>query len=91
MSPDSKWVALAKQDRTLRSHVYIVPITGGEERHVSDDRVLYSESSPVWTADGRHLVFISTESASAGIATQGGITATMDCTRCRCGIRIAIR
>ena len=78
VSPDSKWVALAKQDRTLRSHVYIVPITGGEERHVSDDRVLYSESSPVWTADGRHLVFISTESASAGIATQGGITATME-------------
>jgi tricorn protease len=76
VSPDSKWVAFAKQDRTLRSHVYIVPIAGGEERHISDDRVLYSESNPVWTGDGRHLVFISTESASNGIATQGGITAT---------------
>ena len=32
VSPDSKWVAFAKQDRTLRSHVYIAPITGGEER-----------------------------------------------------------
>jgi tricorn protease len=76
VSPDSKWVAFAKQDRTLRSHVYIIPITGGEERHISDDRLLYSESNPVWTGDGRHLVFISTESASNGIATQGGITAT---------------
>ena len=76
VSPDSKWIAFSKQDRTLRSHVYIVPITGGEARHISDDRVQYSETSAVWTADGRHLVFISAESASNGIASQGGITAT---------------
>ena len=43
VSPDSKWIAFSKQDRTLRSHVYIVPIAGGEERHVSDDSLLYSE------------------------------------------------
>ena len=28
VSPDSKWVAFSKQDKTLRNHVYIVPITG---------------------------------------------------------------
>ena len=28
ISPDSKWVMFSKQDRTLRSHVYIAPITG---------------------------------------------------------------
>ncbi len=78
VSPDSKWVAFAKQDRTLRSHVYIAPITGGEERHISDDRLLYSESNAVWTADGRYLVFTSAESASNGIATQGGIATTME-------------
>ena len=39
VSPDSKWVAISKQDRTLRSHVYIAPIAGGEERHVSEDRL----------------------------------------------------
>src|SRR4030095_3913216 len=39
VSPDSKWVSYAKQDRTIRSHVYIVPIGGGEERHISDDKV----------------------------------------------------
>src|SRR4029453_3928173 len=77
VSPDSKWVAFAKQDRTLRSHVYISPITGGEARHVSDDRVQYSENSAVWTPDGRYLVYIVAETASNGIATQGGIATTM--------------
>src|SRR5262249_29215235 len=78
VSPDSKWVAIAKQDRTLRSHVYILPIAGGEERHVSDDRLLYAENNAVWTADGRYLVFTSTQGASNGIATQGGIGTTME-------------
>ena len=81
VSPDSKWVAFAKQDRTLRSHVYIAPLGGAAadstERHVSDDRLLYSENNPVWTADGRYLVFTSTEGASNGIATQGGMGTTM--------------
>jgi tricorn protease len=78
VSPDSKWIAFSRQDRTLRSHIYIVPITGGEERHISDDSLLYSETGAVWTADGRYLVFTSAESASNGIATQGGISTTME-------------
>jgi tricorn protease len=77
VSPDSKWASFARQDRTLRSHVYIMPIAGGEERHVSDDRLLYSESNAVWTADGRYLVFTSSDGFSNGIATQGGINTTM--------------
>jgi tricorn protease len=77
VSPDSKWIAIAKQDRTLRSHVYILPIAGGEERHVSDDSLLYSEANAVWTADGRYLVFTSTEGTSSGIASLGGLTPTM--------------
>jgi tricorn protease len=76
VSPDSKWVAFSKQDKTLRNHVYVVPITGGEARHLSDDSVQYSETSAVWTPDGRYLVFIAAETASNGIASQGGITAT---------------
>jgi tricorn protease len=78
VSPDSKWIAFSKQDRTLRSHVYIVPIAGGEERHVSDDSLLYSETNAIWTADGRYLVFTSSEGASSGIASQGGISTTME-------------
>jgi tricorn protease len=78
VSPDSKWVSFSKQDSTLRPHVYIAPIGGGDERHVSDDSLLYAENNAVWTADGRYLVFTSVEAVSNGIATQGGIGATMD-------------
>src|SRR5262249_39238709 len=73
ISPDSKWVTFSKQDRTLRSHVYVVPIAGGEERHISDDSLLYAENSAVWTGDGRYLVFTSSEGAAGGIATTGGV------------------
>jgi tricorn protease len=78
VSPDSKWITFSKQDRTLRPHVYIAPIGGGEEHHLSDDSVLYSENNAVWTADGRYIVFTSVEGASNGIATQGGLNTTME-------------
>jgi tricorn protease len=78
VSPDSKWLTFTKQDRTLRSHVYIAPIGGGEERHISEDGLMYSETNAVWTADGRYLVFTSAEGFSNGIATQGGIGTTME-------------
>jgi tricorn protease len=71
VSPDSKWVAFSKQDRTMRSHVYIAPITGGEERHVSDDSLLFAESNAVWTADGKYLVFVSSAGTSTGVASTG--------------------
>jgi tricorn protease len=76
VSPDSKWVTFSKQDRTLRSHVYIAPITGGEERHISDDRLLYAESNAVWTADGKYIVFTSVEGTTTGIASTGGVSPT---------------
>jgi tricorn protease len=78
VSPDSKWVVFAKQDRTLRAHAYIAPIGGGEERHISDDALMYAENEAVWTADGQYIVFTSTEGFSNGIATQGGITASTE-------------
>ncbi len=78
VSPDSKWITVAKQDRTLRSHIYILPIGGGEERHISDDALMFAENDAVWTADGQYIVFTSTESFSNGIATQGGITASTE-------------
>src|SRR4051794_8296522 len=78
VSPDSKWVAFSKQDRTLRSHVYIAPIAGGEERHLSDESLMYSETNAVWTADGRYIVFTSAEGVSSGIASQGGLGTTME-------------
>jgi tricorn protease len=78
VSPDSKWIVFAKQDRTLRAHAYILPIAGGEERHISDDALMFAENEAVWTADGQYIVFTSTEGFSNGIATQGGITASTE-------------
>jgi tricorn protease len=78
VSPDSKWVAFSKQDPTLRTHVYIIPIGGGEERHLADDSQSYSETNAVWTADGKYIVFTSAEGFSNGIASQGGINTTME-------------
>ncbi|HXG55309.1 MAG TPA: S41 family peptidase [Vicinamibacterales bacterium] len=77
VSPDSAWVMFSKQDRTSRSHIYIAPITGGEERHISDDRMMYSENTAVWTPDGRSIVFTSSEGTSSGIASQGGLAPSM--------------
>jgi tricorn protease len=77
VSPDSKWVTFSKQDRTVRTHVYIAPVVGGEERHISDDSLLYSENNAVWTADGRYIVFTSSEGTNNGIASQGGANTTM--------------
>jgi tricorn protease len=76
VSPDSKWIAFSRQDRTLRSHVYIAPIAGGEEHHVSDDSLLYAENGAAWTGDGRYLVFVSSESVGSGIASTGGVATT---------------
>ncbi|HWJ57475.1 MAG TPA: S41 family peptidase, partial [Vicinamibacterales bacterium] len=78
VSPDSKWISFTKQDATLRSHVYIVPAAGGEERRLADDKTVYSETNAVWTGDGRYIVFTSAEGFSNGIASQGGIQTTME-------------
>ena len=72
VSPDSKWVTFSKQDRTMRSHVYIAPIAGGEERRISDDNLLFSESNAVWTADGKYIVFTSSSGVGGGVASTGG-------------------
>ena len=58
-SPDGKWVAYAKMDREVRPHVYIAPATGGEDHHVADDDETFAETSPVWTRDGKKLVFLA--------------------------------
>ena len=76
-----------KQDPTLRSHVYIAPIGGGEERHVSDDRFLYSENNAVWTADGRYIVFTSSEVRATASPLRARLRPRRRCGRRRCGIR----
>jgi tricorn protease len=77
VSPDSQFVSFATQDRTARAHVYIVPMAGGAPRHITTDRLQYSETDAAWTADGRFLVFGTSEGVSGGAASQGGLATTM--------------
>ena len=67
-SPDGKWVAYSKLDHDLRPHVYVSPSTGGAERRVGNDDLLFSETNPVWTPDGKRLLFL------AGLAQAGSAT-----------------
>ncbi|HLW55348.1 MAG TPA: S41 family peptidase [Candidatus Angelobacter sp.] len=68
-SPDGKWIAYAKLDHDLRPHVYIIAASGGSEKRVGNTDLLFSETSPAWTPDGKRLLFLA-GLAQAGSATQ---------------------
>jgi tricorn protease len=57
-SPDSKWVSYAKADATLLPHVYVIPAAGGKERRITGQDS-YSDTNALWTADGKHIVYLS--------------------------------
>lgn len=67
-SPDGKWVAYSKLDHDLRPHVYVVPSSGGAEKNVGNNELLFSETTPAWTPDGKRLLFL------AGLAQGGSAT-----------------
>jgi tricorn protease len=67
-SPDGKWIAYAKLDNDLRPHVYVNSSSGGAEHHVGNDDLLFSETTPMWTPDGKRLLFL------AGLAQAGSAT-----------------
>jgi tricorn protease len=67
-SPDGKWVAYSKLDHDLRPHVYVIPQNGGGEQRVGNNDLLFSETAPAWTPDGKRLLFL------AGLAQGGSAT-----------------
>jgi tricorn protease len=67
-SPDGKWVAFSKLSHDMRPHVYVIPATGGTEHRVGNEDLLFSENNPVWTPDGKRLLFL------AGLAQAGSAT-----------------
>jgi tricorn protease len=56
-SPDGKWISYSKQDTLLRSHVYVKPLAGGEERKVEGEDFLMSAGAK-WTPDGKKLLLL---------------------------------
>ncbi len=56
-SPDGKWISYAKQDKLLRSHVWVKELASGQEHMIGGDDILMS-SGAKWTPDGRKLLLL---------------------------------
>lgn len=61
-SPDGKWLAYSKPDSSRVTDIYLVPSNGGEEKKVTFES--FSESSPLFSPDGRKLFFTRNDSTS---------------------------
>ena len=56
-SPDSKWITYTKSAKNNMNVIYVYNIAQGKEWAVTED--WYDSSSPVFSADGRYLIFTS--------------------------------
>jgi dipeptidyl aminopeptidase/acylaminoacyl peptidase len=68
-SPDGKWVLFAAVDVDLAankktSHIWIVPLAGGQERVLIADQ---DGDRPRWAPDGKRFAFISNKEGSAQV------------------------
>jgi dipeptidyl aminopeptidase/acylaminoacyl peptidase len=84
VSPDGKWVLFSAIDvdlegNTRMPHIWIVPMTGGQEREIIKDQ---QADSPRWAPDGKRFVFTSTKSGSSQLwiadfdSATGAVTGT---------------
>lgn len=61
-SPDGRWIAYARSDELGQMDVYVVSLFGAGEHNVSQHPG--RDDSPVWSPDGRWLVFVSDRAGS---------------------------
>jgi len=73
-SPDGKWIAYAKQDKEFRPHVFVIPSAGGEEKRVGDTESTRSETEPVWTKEGKKILFLGGDAQQGSAVTRRGST-----------------
>src|SRR5690242_7932627 len=69
VSPDGKWVLFSAVDvdliaNTRTPHVWVVPISGGQEREIIKDQ---QADSPRWAPDGKRFAFTSTKEGGSQI------------------------
>ncbi len=56
-SPDGKWISYGKQDKLLRSSVYLMELATHQEHKIGGEEFLLSRGAK-WTPDGKKLVFL---------------------------------
>ncbi|MBI4916336.1 MAG: PD40 domain-containing protein [Acidobacteria bacterium] len=56
-SPDSKWIAFAREDQSHNTEVFVIPAAGGAAVNVSQHP--QDDTDPVWSPDGRRLFWLS--------------------------------
>ena len=64
-SPDSKWLAFVRTDRFEDQDLWVVPVVGGEAVNVTRYPGRYSE--PLFTPDGKKLLFLSDRNTLPGL------------------------
>src|SRR5215472_8020475 len=72
ISPDGRWVLFAAVDVDLKankrtSHLWVVPLAGGESRQLTSDPV--GETGGRWSPDGKKFLFVSPRGGSSQIWT----------------------
>lgn len=66
MSPDGTRVAVMRQDpKTGNQDIWAFDITTGKGYAVTDDA--FPENAPIWSADSKHLLYVSTRQYYAGV------------------------
>ncbi|HTX20117.1 MAG TPA: S9 family peptidase [Bacteroidota bacterium] len=70
ISPDGKTIAFVESESILakgkaKSYIYLVDAGGGTPRRLTEDSV--SENHPVWSPDGKRMLFLSSKSGDSQI------------------------
>src|SRR6185503_13338156 len=64
-SPDGQWLAYVVGNRGINRKTYVIPATGGTPTSVQPG--FFSVFSPVWSPDGKKLLFIGTREAGGEV------------------------
>ena len=63
-SPDGRWIACIRTVEYEESHVWKIPVAGGEATQLTLDR--FFRTSPTWSPDGGRIVFAREDRVGAG-------------------------
>lgn len=69
-SPDGKWIAYWVGDQSYygRREIFVIPVRGGQPRAIQPE--FFSASRPIWSPDGKHLLFRGARDSKASEAGQ---------------------